>query len=46
MGKWLDIILSWLYTRRLYGERCPDYDPNCHCCLAWRDHDELVDFLN
>ncbi len=37
----LDRLLSWLYTHRLYGSRCPDYDAECHCCAAWREHDEL-----
>ena len=24
-----------------WGERCPDFDPDCYCCLAWREIDEL-----
>lgn len=36
-----DHLISWLYTRRLFGFRCPDYDKECACCAAWRFHDEL-----
>lgn len=39
--KTLDRLLSWLYTWRMFGTRCPDYDAECHCCKAWREHDEL-----
>lgn len=42
---WFDIFVSWLYTRRLYGERCPDYDEHCHCCKAWQEHGELTAFI-
>lgn len=24
-----------------FGERCPDFDPECHCCKAWAEYDEL-----
>ena len=37
----LDHFLSWLYTRRMYGTWCPDYCEGCHCCEAWKFHDEL-----
>ncbi len=37
-----DRILSWAHTRRFYGSRCPDYDSECHCCKAWREHDDLT----
>ena len=23
----------------VWGERCPDYDPDCLCCRAWADYD-------
>ena len=39
----LDRWLSWLYTWRLFGSRCIDFDPHCHCCAAWASHDELFD---
>lgn len=25
-----------------YGERCPDFHPDCICCQIWRAYDELV----
>lgn len=34
-------FVSWLYTRRLYGPRCPDFMHGCACCEAWKVHDEL-----
>lgn len=37
----IDRPLSWLYTRRLWGARCLDYDPGCACCEAWATHDWL-----
>lgn len=40
----LDHLLSWLYVRRIYGTRCPDYDADCYCCKAWREHDELFSY--
>ncbi len=36
-----DRLLSWLYIRRMYGSRCPDYSVECFCCEAWYEHDEL-----
>lgn len=24
-----------------WGKRCPDFDPNCHCCKAWAEYDRL-----
>lgn len=24
-----------------FGERCPDFDPDCHCCRVWRALDDL-----
>jgi hypothetical protein len=24
------------YTRRWYGERCRDYEPECACCAMWQ----------
>jgi len=38
---WFDRLISWVYIHRLYGERCPDYDADCHCCKAWKEYDEL-----
>lgn len=37
-----DRFISWLYTYRLFGARCPDYDANCPCCKAWDRHDFVV----
>ena len=41
MNDILDRLISWLYTLRIYGPRCPDYDEGCHCCKAWWEHDNL-----
>lgn len=24
-----------------FGERCPDFDPDCHCCKVWAQYDAL-----
>ena len=24
-----------------WGERCPDYEPQCACCAAWAQYDAL-----
>ena len=24
-----------------WGERCPDYEPQCACCAAWAQYDTL-----
>lgn len=24
-----------------FGERCPDYEPGCFCCDAWKQYDDL-----
>ena len=45
MPLWVDQFISWLYTRRLYGPRCPDFEPTCHCCKAWKWHDEVFDLV-
>lgn len=26
-----------------FGDRCPDYEPGCYCCEAWRELDRLRD---
>ena len=36
-----DRWLSWLYTYRIAGPRCPDFEPQCACCQGWKYHDEL-----
>jgi hypothetical protein len=41
----IDWFISWLYTRKLYGPRCSDFEATCPCCEAWQNHDELVLFL-
>ena len=28
-----NLLAEWI--TRNYGERCKDYDKNCHCCKAW-----------
>lgn len=37
----MDRFISWLYTRQIWGDRCSAYEPDCHCCKAWRLHDWL-----
>lgn len=29
-----------------FGERCPDFDPDCHCCRAWDAYDTLNDMAS
>lgn len=24
-----------------WGEKCPDYDPGCFACLAWKEYEDL-----
>lgn len=24
-----------------WGERCPEFNPECHCCRAWKQYDDL-----
>jgi hypothetical protein len=36
-----DRLISWLYTRRIWGPRCSEYEPGCPCCERWRQHDDL-----
>lgn len=37
----LDRIISWLYTRRIFGKRCPEFQEGCAVCEQWKLHDEL-----
>ena len=37
----IDRFTSWLYTRKIWGPRCPDTDMDCHTCSAWVTHDNL-----
>jgi len=39
----IDRLMSWLYTRRIWGPRCPDSEPGCPVCQRWREHDELFE---
>lgn len=41
IGWHYDHLVSWHYTRRIYGTRCPDFEPECPCCRRWADHDWL-----
>lgn len=25
-----------------FGERCPDFEPECHCCKAWAEFDRIT----
>lgn len=37
-----DRLLSYVYTRRFYGPRCPEFEPLCGCCQAWELHDDCT----
>lgn len=37
----MDRLISWLYTRRIWGARCPDFDPDCYTCRRWAEHDDM-----
>lgn len=37
----MDRLISWLYTRRIWGPRCPDFDPDCRVCRRWAEHDDM-----
>ncbi len=41
MNNLIDRFISWLYIRRIWGERCGDVEPECPCCKKWIEHDEL-----
>jgi hypothetical protein len=36
-------MLSWAYTRTIWGPRCPDYSVDCLVCQHWDTHDWLYD---
>jgi len=36
------VIVSWVYTRMFFGTKCPDYEPECSACKAWKEHDDLT----
>jgi hypothetical protein len=36
-----DRVISWLYTRKIWGPRCSEFEPECPCCDRWKQHDEL-----
>ncbi len=31
------------YLTEMWGERCPDFDPGCYCCMKWKLLDELLE---
>ena len=37
----LDHLISYVYTRRLFGPRCEEHMDGCPVCDAWRTHDEI-----
>lgn len=41
MGNMVDRLISWLYIHRIWGSRCPDFEPACVCCQKWAEHDEM-----
>jgi hypothetical protein len=34
-------LIAELITEQ-YGERCPDFDPDCWACKAWAEYDKLT----
>ena len=36
----LDCLISYVYTRRMFGHRCEEYLEGCPGCDAWRLHDD------
>ena len=28
---------------KFFGERCPDFEPDCECCRRWKLLDELTE---
>ena len=37
----IERFISWLYTRKIWGPRCGEYEPECICCQKWAIHDEI-----
>lgn len=37
----IDLVISYVYTRRLFGPRCEEHMDGCPVCDAWRTHDEI-----
>ena len=42
-ARMIDRLISWVYTRKMFGPRCSEYEPSCACCAAWKLHDELCE---
>jgi len=40
MTDFINHIISWLYTHRIWGPRCDEFEPACWVCNAWAKHDE------
>ena len=38
-----DKVLSWVYTRKIWGIKCDEFEPECCVCKAWRTHEDLFD---
>lgn len=41
INDFIDRVISYVYTRRLFGPRCEEDLPGCACCDAWRTHDDI-----
>lgn len=37
----IDRFISWLYTRKLFGNRCYEFQEGCPVCEQWKLHDEM-----
>ena len=38
---YIDRIISYVYTRRMFGARCEEKMEGCPCCNAWEFHDDI-----
>lgn len=41
VGWHFDRFVSWYSTKRLWGDRCSDFEPLCHTCQMWALHDDV-----
>ena len=42
MAGYLKAVSETLITEH-FGERCPDFDPDCECCRRWNLMDQLIE---
>lgn len=34
------VLFNWIKDN--YGPRCPDFEKECACCIAWNLYDRLI----